>query len=99
MSERNTTQSFINQMSMVTTKPLVEREVTNIEFVNGNTGQVVLKLDKAKVKFADATLDKENWSMAKEREIDCKVLEGQISILNKMQNEFETMLAPVMQPS
>ena len=49
MSERNTTQSFINQMSMVTTKPLVEREVTNIEFVNRNTGQVVLKLDKAKV--------------------------------------------------
>ena len=57
------------------------------------------ELDKAKVRFADATLDKENWSMAKEREIDCKVLEGQISILNKMQNEFETMLAPVMQPS
>ena len=36
-------------MSMVTTKPLVEREVTNIEFVNRDTGQVVLKLDKAKV--------------------------------------------------
>ena len=49
MNERNTTQSFINQMSMVTTKPLVEREVTNIEFVNRDTGQVVLKLDKAKV--------------------------------------------------
>ena len=49
MNERNTPESFINQMSMVTTKPLVEREVTNIEFVNRNTGQVVLKLDKAKV--------------------------------------------------
>ena len=49
MSERNTTQSFINQTPMVTTKPLAEREVTNIEFVNRNTGQVVLKLDKAKV--------------------------------------------------
>ena len=49
MNERNTTQSFINQMSMVTTKPLVEREVTNIEFVNRDTRQVVLKLDKAKV--------------------------------------------------
>lgn len=36
-------------MSMATTKPLVEREVTNIEFINRNTGQVVLKLDKAKV--------------------------------------------------
>ena len=49
MSEKNITQSFINQMSMVTTKPLVEREVTNIEFVNRDTEQVVLKLDKAKV--------------------------------------------------
>lgn len=55
--------------------------------------------EKAKMKFADAMLEKDNWSMAKEREIDCKVLEGQISILNKMQNEFETMLAPVIQPS
>lgn len=36
-------------MSMVTTKPLVEHEVTNIEFVNKDTGQVVLRLDKAKV--------------------------------------------------
>lgn len=34
---------------MVTTKPLVEREVTNIVFINKDTGQVVLKLDKAKV--------------------------------------------------
>ena len=49
MSEKNITQSFINQMSMVITKPLVEREVTNIEFVNRDMGQVVLKLDKAKV--------------------------------------------------
>lgn len=49
MSERNTTQSFINQTSTATTKPLVEREVTNIEFVNRDTGQIILKLDKAKV--------------------------------------------------
>ena len=34
---------------MVTTKPSVEREVTNIKFVNRDTGQVVLRLDKAKV--------------------------------------------------
>lgn len=34
---------------MATTKPLAEREVTNIEFVNRDTGQVVLRLDKVKV--------------------------------------------------
>ena len=49
MSERNTIQSSTNQTPMVTTKPQVEREVTNIEFVNRDTGQVVLRLDKAKV--------------------------------------------------
>ena len=43
-------------MSMVTTKPLVEHEVTNIEFVNKDTGQVVLRLDKAKV---DTKLERE----------------------------------------
>lgn len=49
MSERNTIQSSTNQTSMATTKPLAEREVTNIEFVNRDTGQVVLRLDKVKV--------------------------------------------------
>ena len=49
MSERNIIQSSTNQTPMVTTKPQVEREVTNIEFVNKDTGQVVLRLDKAKV--------------------------------------------------
>ena len=49
MNERNTIQSFINQTPTAITKPLVEREVTNIEFVNRDTGQVVLRLDKAKV--------------------------------------------------
>ena len=33
------------------------------------------RLNNAKLKFADANLVKDNWSCAKEREIDCKVLE------------------------
>ena len=49
MSERNTIQSSTSQTLMVTTKPLEEREVTNIEFINRDTGQIVLRLDKAKV--------------------------------------------------
>lgn len=49
MSERNITQSSINQTPTAITKPLVEREITNIEFINKDTGQVVLRLDKAKV--------------------------------------------------
>ena len=49
MSEKNITQSSINRTSTDTTKPLVEREIINIEFVDRDTGRVVLRLDKAKV--------------------------------------------------
>ena len=50
--------------------------------------------EKAKMKFADAMLEKDNWSMAKEREMDCNVLKGQISILNKLEKDFECIIAP-----
>lgn len=52
------------------------------------------QLKDAKIKFAEANLVKDNWSCAKEREIDCKIFEGQINILSKLQYDFENMLAP-----
>lgn len=54
------------------------------------------KLNDAKIKFAEANLVKDNWSCAKEREIDCKIFEGQIDILSKLQCDFENMLTPEM---
>ena len=33
--------------------------------------------------------------MAKEREIACKVIEGQIAILSKLRQDFESMLTPM----
>ena len=54
------------------------------------------QLNNAKIKFAEANLVKDNWSCAKEREIDCKILEGQIAILSKLQYDFENMITPVM---
>ena len=56
------------------------------------------RLNDAKLKFADANLVKDNWSCAKEREIDCKVLEGQISILSKIERDLEDMLTPAKMP-
>lgn len=56
-------------------------------------------LKDAKIRFAEANLVKDNWSCAKEREIDCKILEGQITILSKLQYDFENMLSPVNMPS
>lgn len=56
------------------------------------------RLNDAKLKFADANLVKDNWSCAKEREIDCKVLEGQIFILSKIERDLEDMLTPAKMP-
>lgn len=56
------------------------------------------QLNDAKIKFAEANLVKDNWSCAKEREIDCKILEGQINILSKLQYDFENMLTPANMP-
>lgn len=51
-------------------------------------------MNDAKIKFAEANLVKDNWSCAKEREIDCKILEGQINILSKLQYDLEDMFSP-----
>ena len=46
------------------------------------------RLNDAKLKFADANLVKDNWSCAKEREIDCKVLEGHYPCKNASRLRF-----------
>lgn len=56
------------------------------------------RLNNAKLKFADANLVKDNWSCTKEREIDCKVLEGQIRILSKIERDLEDMFTPAKMP-
>ncbi|MBR1626482.1 MAG: hypothetical protein IJ681_04980 [Bacteroidales bacterium] len=51
-------------------------------------------LREAKLRYADVALEKDNWSGKYERELDCKVIEGQISILTKLQRDFECMFTP-----
>lgn len=53
------------------------------------------ELNKAKLRYADVALEEENWSAKYERKQACKILEGQIAILNKLQNDFENMLTPM----
>jgi len=52
-------------------------------------------LRDAKLKYADVALEKENWSGKYEKEMACKVLEGQILILTKLQYDFENMFVPM----
>lgn len=53
------------------------------------------KLNEAKLKYADVALEDENWSGKYERKMTCKVLEGQIAILSKLEIDFENMLTPM----
>jgi len=52
---------------------------------------IVLEEDlrEAKLRYADVALEKENWSGKYEREMDCKVIEGQMRILSKLEKDFE----------
>ena len=51
-------------------------------------------LREAKLRYADVALEKDNWSGKYEREVDCKVIEGQMAILSKLENDFECMFTP-----
>lgn len=57
------------------------------------------ELNEAKLRYADVALEEENWSAKYERKQACKILEGQIAILNKLQNDFECMLTPMSSKS
>ncbi len=57
---------------------------------------IVLEEDlrEAKLRYADVALEKDNWSGKYEREMDCKVIEGQMAILCKLEKDFECMFTP-----
>ena len=54
------------------------------------------QLDEAYNKLGRVSTDEENWSAKYERKMDCKILESQIAILNKLQRDFENMLTPMI---
>ncbi|MCD7779689.1 MAG: hypothetical protein LUH05_03335 [Candidatus Gastranaerophilales bacterium] len=54
------------------------------------------ELSEAKLRYADVALEDENWSGKYERKMTCKILEGQIVILSKLQHDFECMMSPSM---
>ncbi|HIS36371.1 TPA: hypothetical protein IAC10_07050 [Candidatus Scatousia excrementigallinarum] len=74
-----------------------ERQKKECAIIGLMKNQIIVleeQLNDAKIKFAEANLVKDNWSCAKEREIDCKILEGQINILSKLQYDLEDMFSP-----
>lgn len=59
---------------------------------------LVLKDDMkcAKLKYADASFDKDNWRAKYKRETDCKVLQGQMDILSQLKGDIENMFSSTM---
>ncbi len=49
----------------------------------------------ARLRLGDATLDKENWVARCDCEMKCNVIKGQISLISKLQKEFENMMSVV----
>ena len=50
-------------------------------------------LIQAKIEYADSDLDANDWQCKMDRKMKCKVLEGQITILNKLKQDLLTMFA------
>ena len=51
------------------------------------------KLNDAKMRYAEASLCDENWTGKYDRKLECKVLEGQIKALMKLDSDVNCMFA------
>lgn len=84
-----------DSMNEMEATPKIKMEMTPQEAISGLIKNQIIVLDEeldvAKKRYADADLNDENWLGKYERKIDCKVLNGQISILNKLHNDFESI--------
>ena len=83
-SEMNATPKRSNTMPECAVIGLIKNQIIVLEE----------DLREAKLRYADVALEKENWSGKYEREMDCKVIEGQMRILTKLEKDFECMFTP-----
>lgn len=88
-----------DSMNEMEATPKMKMEMTPQQAISGliKNQMIVLdeELDVAKKRYADADLNDENWSGKYERKIECKVLKGQISILNKLHKDFESIFPSI----
>lgn len=49
------------------------------------------ELQAAKIQFADSSLAENDWQCKNDRRMKCKVLEGQIAVLQTLEREMVTM--------
>ena len=68
-SEKNDNSKMVSKQFFGEIAPEEPKECAIMTLINNMSDNLTNQLCDAKLKFADATLDKDNWSMAKEREI------------------------------
>ena len=83
-SEMNATPKKVDSMPECAVIGLIKNQIIVLEE----------DLREAKLRYADVALEKDNWSGKYEREMDCKVIEGQMAILSKLEKDFECMFTP-----
>lgn len=97
-NESMETQMESDSMNEMEAMPKAKMSITPQEAISGLIKNHIIvfeeKLNDAKMRYADASLDDENWTGKYERKMECKILEGQISALSKLGNDFECMFAP-----
>ena len=71
---------------------LLHKDVT-IGLIDNYIIELGKELKSAKLRYAEADLDDENWSGKYERRTACKVIEGKIKILTDFQSNLESMFA------
>lgn len=71
-----------------------QKECAVIGLIKKQKNDLEEDLEAAKLRFAESALDDENWQGKYERKMDCKIIEGKINILAKLERDFNNMLAP-----
>jgi hypothetical protein len=72
-------------------QPVKERESFMRGLLRNHKEILTGALEAAKLKFADMALGDNNWQEKTDRKIECKMIEAQISILNRVERDFNTM--------
>lgn len=64
-----------------------------LEIIKTRTDALESDLVQAKIQYANSDLNANDWQCKMDRKIDCKVLEGQIAVLNNLKQDVLTMFA------
>lgn len=84
---------FVGEMRK---KEMTNKDCAIMGIIKNQIIELQEELTDMKIKYADASLQEKNWYSKYEHKMACKINEGKICVLKKIQKDFENMLMPVM---